>query len=325
MQESAFVARRQASWERLEGLLTRAARRGLRRLGADELIELGRLYRWVTSDLAYAQGRGYSARLEHYLNRLTARAHARVYAGTLESGRARALRYFTRTLPNEFRRSFGFIFICIALTVLWSAIAYAVVAQRPADAYALLPASIVPGHIAKSLHDSNFAFAPQNSPAMASLIIQNNVRVCILAFAGGIVTLGIGTVYEIVFNALMLGALAALFARAGFGYDFWATIAPHGVIELTAIQIAGGAGLLLAAGVIYPGRLRRKDALARNARRAGVLFGGVVAMLLVAGTIEGFFSPLRFSAGVRASVGLLTAIALVLYYGFAGRARDSLE
>jgi uncharacterized membrane protein SpoIIM required for sporulation len=160
---------------------------------------------------------------------------------------------------------------------------------------------------------------------MASLIIQNNVRVCILAFAGGIVTLGIGTVYEIVFNALMLGALAALFARAGFGYDFWATIAPHGVIELTAIQIAGGAGLLLAAGVIYPGRLRRKDALARNARRAGVLFGGVVAMLLVAGTIEGFFSPLRFSAGVRASVGLLTAIALVLYYGFAGRARDSLE
>ncbi|MGZ3548540.1 MAG: stage II sporulation protein M [Vulcanimicrobiaceae bacterium] len=319
VQESTFVAERHASWERVEQLLARAGRLGVRRLGADELVELGRLYRWVTSDLAYAQGHGYAPALQHYLNRLTARAHAYVYGGTLESGGARVARFFLDTLPNEFRRSFGYVAICIVLTVLWSAIAYAIVAQHPADAYALLPADIVPGHISKGLHDSNFAVPPQESPAMASFIIQNNIRVSILAFAGGLVTVGIFTIYEIVLNALMLGALGALYARAGFGYDFWATIAPHGVIELTAIQIAGGAGLLLAAGVLLPGRLRRKDALVHNARRAGMLILGVVAMLLVAGTIEGFFSPLRLAPAVRSSVGLVTAILLVLYYGFAGR------
>ncbi|MDQ2871573.1 MAG: stage II sporulation protein M [Candidatus Eremiobacteraeota bacterium] len=321
MQESTFVAKRHAAWDRLEQLLVRAGRGGVRALDADELAELGRLYRWVTSDLAYAQGRSYTLGLQHYLNRLTSRAHAYVYGGSLQSGRARFGSFFSTTLPQEFRRSFGYIAICIALTILWSAVAYAVVAHRPSDAYALLPAQIVPGHITKSLHDSNFAVRPQNSPEMATFIIQNNIRVSILAFAAGIVTLGIGTIYEIVFNALMLGALGALFARAGFGFDFWATIAPHGVIELTAIQIAGGAGLLMAAAILYPNRLRRKDALVKNARRAGVLFAGVTVMLLIAGTIEGFFSPLRLPAHVRAGVGAITALALLLYYGFAGRKR----
>jgi uncharacterized membrane protein SpoIIM required for sporulation len=153
---------------------------------------------------------------------------------------------------------------------------------------------------------------------MSSLIITNNIRVAFSAFAAGIVTAGIGTIYLVVFNALMLGALGALFAHAGFGPDFWATVAPHGFIELTAIQIAGGAGLLVAAGVLLPGRLRRRDAIAQNSRRAGVLIAGVTAMLCVAGIIEGFFSPLRFPAEARASVGIVTGIALVAYFGFCG-------
>jgi uncharacterized membrane protein SpoIIM required for sporulation len=177
----------------------------------------------------------------------------------------------------------------------------------------------VPAHITKSLHDSNFAVSADQSAALSSFIITNNVRVAILTFAGGIVSLGAFTIYLLIFNALMLGALGALYAQAGFGPDFWVTIAPHGFIELTAIQIAGGAGLLIAAGVLLPGRLRRRDAIVRNGRRAGVLIGGVVAMLCVAGIIEGFFSPRRFGMDVRAAFGIVTAIALVLYFAFCGR------
>jgi uncharacterized membrane protein SpoIIM required for sporulation len=319
MDQRAFIRRRGAAWERLETLLTRTGRRGLRGLPAAELFELGRLYRWTTSDLAYAQGHAFDPQLVHYLNRLTARAHAQVYGTTIESGRARIARFFAQTFPCEFRRSWPYIGLCIALTVVWAAVAYGIVAHDPSNAYALLPESIVPAHITKSLHDSNFAFTPDASAAMSSLIITNNIRVAVLTFAAGIVTLGAGTLYLIMFNAVMLGALGALFAHAGFGPDFWATVAPHGVIELTAIQIAGGAGLLIAAGVLLPGRLRRRDALTLNSRRAGVLVAGVAAMLCVAGIIEGFFSPLRFPAGVRASVGVITAIALIAYFGLAGR------
>ena len=323
MNQRAFVKKRGGAWERLELLLARTGRRGLRELDADELFELGRLYRWVTSDLAYAQGHRFDAQLLHYLNRLTARAHAHVYGSTIESGRARVARFFAQTFPREFRASWPYIAVCIALTVLWTAVAYAIVQDNPANAYALLPDWLVPEHITKSLHNSNFAFTPDQSAMMSSEIITNNIKVAVLTFAGGIVTLGAFTIYLIIFNALMLGALGALFAQAGFGPDFWATIAPHGFIELTAIQIAGGAGLLIAAGVLFPGRIARKDAIARNGRRAGVLIGGVVAMLCVAGIIEGFFSPLRFGMTVRAAVGIASALALILYFSLAGKTSTS--
>jgi uncharacterized membrane protein SpoIIM required for sporulation len=314
-----FVRRRGAAWERLELLLARTQRSGLRKLDASELFELGRLYRCATSDLSYARARGYDPELLHYLNRLIARAHAHVYGAAVETGTARIRRFFTHSFPCEFRRSFGFIGACIALTVLWAAAAYAIVQHNPADAYALLPEWLVPAHITRSLHDSNFSFDSSASAAMSSMIISNNVRVAILTFAGGIVTLGAGTLYLIIFNALMLGALGALYAQAGFGPDFWATIAPHGFIELTAIQIAGGAGLLIAAAVVAPGRVSRREAIAQNGRRAGILVGGVAAMLCVAGIIEGFFSPLRFPAGIRSTVGIITAIGLILYFSLSGR------
>ena len=321
MDQRSFVRRRGRAWERLELLLARTGRRGLRALDAAELFEAGKLYRWVTSDLAYAQGHGYTDELQHYLNRLVARSHALVYGAAVEPGRTRITRFFTHTFPQEFRRSRPYIGACAALTIVWAIIAFAIVQAHPADAYALLPDSIVPSHITKSLHDSNFAFTPETSSVMSAFIITNNIKVAVLAFAGGIVTLGLFTIYELTLNGLMLGGLGALYGQAGFGTDFWATIAPHGVIELTAIQVAAAAGLLLAAGVLNPGRLYRRDAIAENGRRAGVLIGGVVAMLCVAGMIEGFFSPLRFPIPVRAGVGIFTALALVVYFGFAGRER----
>jgi uncharacterized membrane protein SpoIIM required for sporulation len=139
-----------------------------------------------------------------------------------------------------------------------------------------------------------------------------------IAFAGGM-SLGIVTLWAILNNGLMVGGLGALFTQKGFGSDFYATIAPHGVIELTAIQIAGAAGLLLAQGIIAPGRLRRIDALKANARRAGVLMIGVAGMLCVAGTIEGFVSPQRTSEAFRFGFGAMTAVLLIAYFAFCGR------
>ncbi|HTU82416.1 MAG TPA: stage II sporulation protein M [Candidatus Acidoferrales bacterium] len=318
MQQSTFVERRAAAWQRLEELVRRAGRRGIRALDPGAVAELGRLYRAATSDLAFARGRGYDASLTEYLNRLTARAHAHVYGAANESGWDRIARFYAYTFPREFRRSFAFFAICTAVTIACSVTAYAVVGSHPNEAYALLPKAMIPSRIDKSLHDSNFGFDLGYWPAMSSMIVTNNMRVAAIAFAGS-ATLGALTIWIVAQNGLMLGGLGALFTRAGFGYDFWATIAPHGVIELTAIQIAGAAGLLIAAGVIYPGRLRRRDAIAANARRAGTLIAGVASMLVVAGTIEGAISPQRWPPAARIAIGALTAAALLLYFGFGGR------
>lgn len=290
----------------------------MRALSTDEISELGRLYRAATSDLAYAQGRGYDRSLLEYLNRLVARAHAHVYARAPEGSMRRIADFYARVFPEEFRRSLPYVALCTAITVACAVVAYVLVRQHPADAYALLPKSLVSEQIRKSLHDSNFAVDPSFGPAMSAMIIANNVKVAIIAFAGCI-TLGALTVYIIAFNGLMLGGMGALFTNAGFGGDFWATIAPHGIIELTAIQIAGAGGLLIAAAAIYPGRTRRRDLIVLNARRAGTLILGVASMLIVAGTIEAFVSPRRLPASVRIAVGLFTAAMLVLYFTSAGR------
>lgn len=314
MMQRSFVQRRSEAWEELDDLLRRAGRHGIRSLHADEVERLGQLYRALGSDLAYARDR-YDPALVEYLNRAIARAHAYVYATTAQSGWNRVARFYARDFPREVRRSLLPILLCTALTVVSAVTAYVTIRSHPDDAYALLPD--VPAQIRKSLHDSNFAIASTDSPLVSAAIITNNVRVTAFAFAGA-VTLGAFTLWIIATNGLMVGGLGALFTNAGFGADFWATIAPHGVIELTAIQISGAAGLLVAQGVLVPGRMRRRDAIVANGRRAATLFCGVASMLLVAGTIEGFISPLRWPIDARLAFGAMSAVLLSSYLAFAG-------
>ena len=313
------MSQREGGWENLETLLTRADRGGVAALERDELRDLAVLYRAATADLAAARSRGYGADVQNYLNRLTARAYAIVYAGSARNGWSRIATFARETFPQEIRASGAIITATSALFIVAWIIAYVFVAQRPTNAYAFLPEGSIPT-ITKSLHDSNFSFDRSFAPAMSSMIITNNIKVAMLAFAGGM-TLGILTIWEILNNGLMVGGMGALFASKGFGTDFWATIAPHGVIELTSIQIAGAAGLLLAQAIIAPGRLRRSDALKTNARRAGVLMIGVAGLLVIAGTIEGFITPQRTSEALRFGIGALTAVGLIAYVGLCGRTK----
>ena len=320
-QERRFVVTRRERWDRLGALVDAAAARGVGALSAAEIDELALTYRAATSDLAIAKTRGEDPAVLAYLNRLTARAHAVVYVATAGSGWSRVLAFARRGFPREVRRSWGPIAFCAAVTIVAALVAYGAVIADPANAHALMP-GFEPPPIDKGLHDSNFGFDRAFSVAMAAQIITNNVKVAALAFAGGM-TAGLLTGWVILENGLMVGGDGALFARAGFGPDFWATIAPHGVIELTAIQIAGGAGLVLAGGYLRPGRARRGDALVAAARRAATLVLGVAMLLCVAGTIEGFVAPLRLPIPVRVAIGACTALALAAYLLGAGRSEQA--
>jgi uncharacterized membrane protein SpoIIM required for sporulation len=320
MRERRFVVARRARWDRLAALVDRAAGKGVRSLSAAEIDELALAYRAATSDLAVARTRGEDPVILDHLNRLTARAHSVVYVATARTGWHRLVDFVVRGFPREVRRSWAPIVFCAVVTILSAFVAYGSVAADPSNVHALLPEMEL-SPVTKALHDSNFGFDQAYSPAMASRIITNNVRVAAIAFAGGM-TAGLLTGWIILTNGLMVGALGALYANAGFGADFWATIAPHGVIELTAIQIAGGAGFVLAGGYLRPGRARRADALIVAARRAGTLVLGVALLLCVAGTIEGFISPQRLSIPVRTAIGAMTALALLAYLLGAGTQPD---
>jgi uncharacterized membrane protein SpoIIM required for sporulation len=314
------VIARRRRWDRLAELADRAAKKGVRSLGASEIDELALAYRAATSDLAIAKARGEDPVILDHLNRLTARAHSVVYVATARTGWSRLVDFIVRSFPREVRRSWAPIGFCTALTVVSAIVAYASVWTDPANVHSLLPGLEIPP-MDRALHDTNFGFDRAYAPAAASEIITNNVRIAAISFAGGI-TGGLLTGWVILTNGLMVGALAGLYAKAGFAADFWATIAPHGVIELSAIQIAGGAGLVLAGGYLRPGRARRIDALVVAARRAGTLVMGVALLLCVAGMIEGFVSPQRLSIPVRDGIGVLTAIGLLAYLLGAGTERS---
>jgi len=147
-------------------------------------------------------------------------------------------------------------------------------------------------------------------PLASSLIMTNNISVSFLAFALGM-TFGLGTLYLMVFNGLMVGTLAGLCYSHDLGVPFWSFVLPHGVIELTAIFIAGGAGFLLGGALLFPGDLPRKDALLTRARQAGRLILGCVPLLVIAGIVEAFFSPIHVHAGFKFGMaGILLALLL---------------
>jgi uncharacterized membrane protein SpoIIM required for sporulation len=148
---------------------------------------------------------------------------------------------------------------------------------------------------------------------MASGIIRNNIQVTFFAWAAGI-TAGIGTVLSLLLNGVSLGGVVGLYQSKGILPLLLAFVAPHGVLELSAICIAGGGGFLIAAALLLPGRRTRRRALAENGRRAVTLIAGSTLLLIVAGTLEGLVSPIPYwPIELKLSVSGLTAVFLYLY------------
>ena len=155
-------------------------------------------------------------------------------------------------------------------------------------------------------------------PVAASRITTNNLTVAFTTFALGITA--VGTIWMIFLNGLMIGVVGAATWRAGMALALWSFVAPHGVLELPAIFLAGTAGLEIARGMLFPGMLPRREAIAGAGGRASRLVLGALPLLLIAGTIEGFFSPTDAPVAMKFTLGAVLFIALLAYLFGAGRA-----
>ena len=166
---------------------------------------------------------------------------------------------------------------------------------------------------------------PENvQPIAASSIIANNVMVTYGVFVLGI-TAGVGTILLLLFNGVAIGGFAGLYASTGAGAQLLSFVAPHGVLELSAIAIAGGAGLHLALAILVPGRLTRREALVARGRRAIALIAGASLMLVVAGTIEGLISPRSWPLEWKLAVSAATAVLFILYLSLGRRGEPDVE
>jgi uncharacterized membrane protein SpoIIM required for sporulation len=322
-----MIQNQQLRWKELTALLDRADRSGVAALSLAELRRLCRLYRQVTIDLSRARTLGEDPDVVRYLNLLAARAHGQVYAARpLE---IRPLLAFVLTgFPRLVRRHAVPLLVSGGIFLLATIASFVAVVREPDLAYALFDEHVVEYENIRlekqeGEYKGNFTFSVGASPYMAVLIIVNNIRVAMVMFALGAL-LCVPCILLLVYNGRMLGTLSGLVWAHGYFLDFSALVMTHGVLELTAICIAGGAGMILGWSLIAPGRLPRKEALRRAAFDAFGLLGGAALMLVVAGIIEAHVTP-HFSQPVRWSVAGVSALALVLYFGFAGRERRTVK
>jgi uncharacterized membrane protein SpoIIM required for sporulation len=311
-----FIKERKTVWQRLEELLELLDRMTLRRLHREEVRELGRIYRRTASDLAIARAESRDPRLVNYLNSLVIRAHGRIYRADAQGG-ARIRDFFARDFPRSFRRTWRYTATAFGVFLLFSTIAFFGTRHDPdfsefAGISPFFREVVINNrkHWWERLNEANQIGSTQ--------IFTNNIRVTFYAFAMGAM-LGVGTLYIMAFNGAMFGAIIALTYRAGFGNDLLGFVVGHGVIELSCVFIAGGAGLLIGTALLMPGDLSRGDALKSRGMEAVRLIVGCVPLLVVAGIIEGFISPQPISPVIKISIGALTGIALYSYLFLAGR------
>jgi uncharacterized membrane protein SpoIIM required for sporulation len=316
MSKDRFIDQRKSAWQRLEELLASLDRSSLRRLRREEVRELGRIYRRTASDLAIARAESRDPRLVNYLNSLVIRAHGRIYRADPQGG-ARLRRFFTHTLPQTFRRTWTYTAVSFGVFLLFGLIGF--LGSRYDPEFSEL-AGVSPAfrelYIETQTHwweDLN-----QANQVGASQILTNNIQVTIYTFAFGAM-FGAGTLFFLAYNGASIGSVLALTYRAGFGNDLLTFMVGHGVIELSCIFIAGGAGLLIGSALIMPGDLSRADALKSRGKDAIVLMMGVALLLVLAGIIEGFISPAPIDPRIKFSIAALTGIALYSYLLLAGR------
>jgi len=313
-----FINIKKPAWERLAAILDRSQLGGLAALSAEELSELGRLYRSATSDLAVARRDFAAHRVADYLNGLVARAHGAVY-GSRAARRRGIVDFYARAFPQTFRATWAYTLAAFLMFLLPALGSFWLAYRDPAAAVALMPG--IEDRI-QDIRDKREWWKDLNdgNAAGASMIMTNNIQVAILAFAGGTL-LGVFTLYLLAQNGLMLGIVAGAAQALGFATNLWGFVAAHGVIELSVIFIAGGAGLQLGWSVIRPGLLTRRAALLLATRRAAQLLLGCIPLLVIAGTIEGFISPSALPLAVKLAVSFTSGVLLYGYLLLAGHER----
>lgn len=308
-------------WQRLEALVARAKQRGFADFTGEDLRALHAVYTQTAADLAFAQTHYPTSSTTTYLNNLVAGAYAQIY--TSKPRRVhRIISFLIRDYPRLVRRKAREIALAAAVFLGTSALGFVLPFTNPRLSRSLLP-EMFREQIIDKLEKGQAASQVQGSmgAAVSSMIMVNNIQVSFIAFAGGML-LGTLTIYTLAVNGLLLGGLAGTFAKYGFSLPFWSLILPHGILELPAIWLTAGAGLVVGKAIIRPGVEPRSVTIRRGAHDAVRLLMGTVPIFVVAGLVEAFFTPLVLPEWTKLLVAASLGMALAAYLTLAGRASD---
>jgi uncharacterized membrane protein SpoIIM required for sporulation len=312
MDVDVFIATHQGEWARLEHLVSRSRRPG--RMSGAEVDELVGLYQRVATQLSIVQTSSPDPVVVARLSRIVADGRAAV-TGTHSAAWRDITRFFVVTFPVAVYRvrrwwlSTAVVSLAVAAGFGWW------IATHPVVQRGLVPAAQV-----RALTGSQFVNYYRAAPAhdFATQVWTNNVWVAAAALAGGLL-FGLPTLYALFVNMLNLGVDGGYMVAAGKTGVFFGLIAPHGILELTAVFVASGTGLRLGWTLIDPGPRRRADAAATEARATMTIALGLIVVLAVSGAIEAFVTPSGLSTWLRIGIGVVAEACFISYVWILGR------
>lgn len=323
-----FRVERSRTWRELEALVQRCEKRGPGSLSARELARLPVLYRAALSSLSVARSISLDRAVVEYLETLTARAYFVVYRPKqkLLDG---FFGFFSHQFPQAVRDLVRPMALAMMIFLVGTLTGFVMTLNDPGAFYSFVDANLAgdrgPQSTREELEDVLYDDGRNEDGGLtffAAYLFKNNATVGILAFAlGGLV--GIPVFLLLFNNALMLGAFAAIHHKQDLSLDLWGWLLPHGVTEILAIILCGGAGLAVARGLVFPGALSRIDALRVEGRLAGSVALGCVLLFVIAGLIEGYFRQMVQSIHVRYALALLSTAFWVWYFMLCGRRKSA--
>lgn len=313
-----FRLERETDWRRLESIVVSLEKNRLRRIADEDLLALPVLYRQAASSLAVARETSLDAGTLAYLESLVRRAWFQVYGP-----RTSLLGWLRRFLGGGWSAAVRSIWleICISLAAMiaGTAVGWLLVARDSDWYYALVPGEFAdarrPGASREQLIEALGGTQGQSEglAAFAAYLFSNNAGVSIMAFALGF-AFGAPTLLLLVYNMATLGAMLWIFVQAGLGWEFAAWLSVHGTTELTAIMLAGAAGLHIGRTMAFPGNRSVLAAASASGRRAAQVMAGVVLMLVVAGLLESFARQLVEQSLGRAAIGGTMGLVWLSYF-----------
>lgn len=325
MKQSLFESRHKAEWERFAVALERLEQ------GKEtaQVSDFPKAYRRLCQHLALAQARGYSSFLIDSLQQQVLRGHQQLYRHRSRLG-AQIISFILADFPRLVREQWRFV-AAASLLFFGSLIGFGVLVYLfPELIYNLIPAEQVremqgmydpvAGHLGRSAER-----AASEDWVMFGYYVMHNTGIAFQTFASGLL-MGVGSGFFLLYNGMIIGAVAGHLSEIGFGQTFWSFVIGHGAFELTAIALAGAAGLKLGWALIAPGRLTWGEALRLAARKSVLLVCGAMLFLLIAAFIEAYWSSkTSVTLLTKYAVGAALWLAVAVYLSLAGRIRHAPE
>ncbi len=319
--QDVFVAQRQPEWRELDMLLGND--KALTSHDGATISRIASLYRALCTDLVRCQSARYTPDLAGYLNGIAGRAHSALYG-------ARPVRAFglggllLREFPASLRKNWRFFLLAAALLVLPWVIGQVGAMTSPTFAAHVLPADDLRAMARMYSKGFDEGRASGVDATMAGHYVQNNVGIAFRCFATGILA-GLGSVFFLIYNGLMMGTVTGWVWNAGYGGNILTFMCGHAPFELTAIVISGAAGIRMGYALVATEGRTRLGSLRASAREIGAMVFGAAVMLVIAAGLEGFWSPSSLPPPVKWTASVIFTLGVTAFLLLAGRGKEPAE